>query len=146
MQIQLDFRSQDVKNCPSSPFLITSICNTPVYPQTACIHCTPKLWISVQLISCRLSQTLGCATCLKLKTICFVSICSHIKQNWNATLLWKIYSNSIYQRNVIGKYHIRTSTQMDFFASLTCLGLSILLGNGISGHAWYVEMMLLVKE
>lgn len=115
MQIQLDFRSQDIKNCPSSPFLIASICNMPVCPQTACIHCTLKLWISVQLISCRLSQTLGCETCLKLKRICFVSICSHIKQNWNVTLLWKIYSNSIYQGNVISKYHSTTFTQMDFF-------------------------------
>lgn len=145
MQIQLHFRSQDVKNCPSSPFLITNICNVPICPQTSHIHCILKLWISVQLISCKLSQTLGRETGLKPKWICFMSICLHIKQNWNVTLLGKIYSNSVYQGNVIGKYHSTTSTQMYFFPSVTCLRLSILLGNGISGRAWYLEIMFLVK-
>lgn len=60
-------------------------------------------------------------------------------------LTLEIYSNSIYQENVMGKYHSPASTQMYFIPSVTCLRLSILLGNGVSGYTQGLEIMLLVK-
>lgn len=57
-------------------------------------------------------------------------------------LTLEIYSNSIYQGNVMGKYHSPASLQMYFIPSLTCLRLSILLGNGLSGYTWGLGIAL----